>query len=138
MAYKTPRVSEGALCDDRLPGLSIRLDSPAWFAWLEAPTNVCFTYALFNRAQGYIDGFVTVRKETRRRGQTYWTAYRRQGKRLCKVYLGRAPAVTAARLAAAAARLHPRDGPVAAQWPPSGRRVGWSPGHSRPGCQPDA
>jgi hypothetical protein len=113
MSYKTPRVSEGVLLDDQTPGPSIPLDSPAWFAWLEVPTNVCFTYTLFNRAQGYIDGFVTVRKETRRRGHTYWTAYRRQGKRLGKVYLGRAPAVTAARLAAAAARLHPRDGPVA-------------------------
>ena len=112
MAYKTPNVSEGRLWDDRLPGTNIVVDSPAWFAWLAAPTTVCFAYALFNRAQGYIDGFVTVRKETRQRGGAYWTAYRRQGKRLCKVYLGPSTAVTAARLEAAAARLKARDSPV--------------------------
>lgn len=113
MAYRTPRVSDGVLCDERLPGSSIPLDSAAWFTWLEAPTNGCFSYALFNRTQGYIDAFVTVRKETRQRGKTYWIAYHRQGQRLAKVYLGPTTAVTAARLAAAAARLHPRDGPVA-------------------------
>jgi len=112
MAYATPRVSAGVLCDDRITGPSIKLDSPAWFAWLATPANVCFTYALVNRTKGYIDGFVTVRKEARPRGNGYWTAYRRQGKRLRKVYLGPSAAVTLARLEAAVARLHARDGPV--------------------------
>ena len=112
MAYATPRVSAGYLCDDRAAGLTIQLDSPAWFAWLATPANVCFNYALVNRTKGYIDGYVTVRKEARQRGSGYWTAYRRQGKRLRKVYLGPSAAVTLARLEAAVTRLHARDGPA--------------------------
>ena len=112
MAYATPRVSAGYLCDDRAAGLTIKLDSPAWFAWLATPANVCFNYALVNRTKGYIDGYVTVRKEARQRGSGYWTAYRRQGKRLRKVYLGPSAAVTLARLEAAVTRLHARDGPA--------------------------
>lgn len=112
MAYKTPRVSDGVLLDDQTPGPCISLDSPAWFAWLEAPTNVCFSYALFNPKMGYIDGFVTVRKERRQRGGVYWTAYRRQGYRLCKVYLGPSTAVTKTRLEQVATHLRARDGPL--------------------------
>lgn len=112
MAYKTPRVSDGVLLDDQTPGPSIPLDSPAWFAWLEVPTNVCFSYALFNRRMGYIDGFVTVRKERRQRGGAYWTAYRRQGHHLRKIYLGPSTAVTKARLEQVATHLNARDGPV--------------------------
>ena len=52
MAYKTPRVSDGGLCDDRSPQSWIPLDSPAWFAWLAAPDNVCFTYALLSHRLG--------------------------------------------------------------------------------------
>jgi hypothetical protein len=103
MAYKTPRVSDGVLCDDRIPASYIPLDSPAWFAWLEAPTNSCFTYALFSRRLGYIFGFITVRKERRQRGGVYWSGYRRQGHRLRKHYLGRSADLTQARLAQAAA-----------------------------------
>ena len=103
MAYKTPRDSDGGLCDDRSPESWIPLDSPAWFAWLEAPDNVCFTYALFSRRLGYIYGFITVRKERRQRGGVYWSGYRRQGRRLRKHYLGRSAELTQARLAQAAA-----------------------------------
>lgn len=105
MAYKTPRVSDGMLWDDRMLGPCIPLDSPAWFAWLEAPTTVCFTYALFNRRLGYIVGFITVRKETRQRGGVYWSGYRRQGYRLRKRYLGRSAVLTQARLAQVAASI---------------------------------
>jgi hypothetical protein len=111
MAFKTPRVSDGVLCDDHIPGSCIPLDSPDWFAWLEAPTSASFSYALFNRKQGYIDGFMTVRKERRQRGGTYWSVYRRQGHRLRKVYLGSSSALTQARLEEVAAYLHARDGP---------------------------
>jgi hypothetical protein len=58
---------------------TIHLDSPQWFAWLEAPENDAFSYALHNHAKGYIDGFMTVRKERRQRGGAYWSAYRRRG-----------------------------------------------------------
>ena len=90
---------------------SILLDSPQWFAWLEAPENDAFSYALHNHAQGYIDGFMTVRKERRLRGGAYWSAYRRQGRRLRKIYLGPSASVTEARLRQVAARLYAGEDP---------------------------
>jgi len=85
---------------------TIHLDSPQWFAWLEAPENDAFSYALHNHAKGYIDGFMTVRKERRQRGGAYWSAYRRQGCRLRKLYLGPSASVTEARLRQVAACLY--------------------------------
>ena len=113
MAHKIPEVSDGRLWGDQLPGGgSIPLDSPQWFAWLEAPTTTSFAYALLNHQQGYIDGFMTVRKERRQRGASYWSAYRRAGLRVRKIYLGRSLLLTQARLAAVATRLQARDGPL--------------------------
>lgn len=43
---------------------------------------------------------MTVRKERRQRGGMYWTAYRRQGRRLRKIYLGPSHILTQARLEA--------------------------------------
>jgi hypothetical protein len=86
--------------------VSIRLDSPGWFAWLDDPATTCFSYAHFNRRAGYIDGFMTVRKERRQRGGAYWTVYRRRHKRLYKVYVGASAALTRARLEQIAADLH--------------------------------
>src|SRR5579884_3068524 len=83
----------------------IRLDTPVWFAWLEAPTTTSFAYPVHDTAHGYIDSFLTVRKERRQRGGAYWTAYRHVGGRLRKVYLGRSAAVTNERLRAIAATL---------------------------------
>jgi LuxR family maltose regulon positive regulatory protein len=108
MADRTPRVSSGLLCDDRTPRPSIKLDSRDWFAWLEAPENCAFSYALVNHTKGYIDGFMTVRKERRQRGGAYWTAYRRHGRRVRKIYLGPSASLTEARLVAVAARLYDR------------------------------
>ena len=88
---------------------TIRLDSPQWFAWLEAPENDTFSYALHNHAKGYIDGFMTVRKERRQRGGLYWSAYRRQGRRLRKLYLGTSASLTADCLRQAAARLYANE-----------------------------
>ena len=113
IVHKIPEVSDGRLWGDHLPGGgSIPLDSPQWFTWLEAPTTTSFAYALLNHQQGYIDGFMTVRKERRQRGASYWFAYRRAGSRVRKLYLGRSLRLTQAHLAAAATRLHARDGPV--------------------------
>jgi LuxR family maltose regulon positive regulatory protein len=105
MSRSTPTVSAGSLYDPAAPAPGIRLDGPAWPTWLEAPTTTRFAYPLFDPAVGYIVGFMTVRKERRRRGGAYWTAYRRAGGRLRKVYLGRAAAVTPARLEAIAQAL---------------------------------
>ena len=83
----------------------IRLDTPAWFAWLAAPATTSFSYPVDNPAQGYIEGFMTVRKERRVRGGVYWTAYWHVQRRLHKVYLGRTETLTDARLQDVAAAL---------------------------------
>jgi len=111
MAYKIPTVSEGELWDGQTPGSYIRLDSPQWFTWLESPTTTRFSYALFNRSQGYFDGFMTARKECRQRGAAYWSVYRRQGDRLRKVYLGPSSALTQDRLGQVATLLHTPEPP---------------------------
>jgi hypothetical protein len=78
----------------------VQLDTPAWFVWLDDPATTSFAYPVYNHARGYIEGFMTVRKERRARGGASWTAYWRVDGRLRKVYLGAATAVTAARLRA--------------------------------------
>jgi LuxR family maltose regulon positive regulatory protein len=85
-------------------GGGIRLDSAAWFAWLEAAQSVSFSYPILDRRAGWIGGSITVRKERRVRGGQYWVAYRRHSGRVRKVYLGRSSQVTSARLAAVAAQ----------------------------------
>ncbi len=102
MSRSTPTVADGVLFDPARPDRLIRLDSPAWRTWLEAPTTTRFAYPLVDPALGYSLGVMTVRKERRQRGGCYWLAYRRVGGRLCKVYLGGTPAVTAPRLQAIA------------------------------------
>jgi LuxR family maltose regulon positive regulatory protein len=102
MAAKTPSVSNDRLYDPAQPGASIRLDTPAWAAWLDAPTTTSFSYPLYNHTRGYIEGVMTVRKERRARGGAYWSAYRRYHGTLRRVYLGRSPCVTHARLQAIA------------------------------------
>jgi hypothetical protein len=123
MTHKTATVTEARRYDKAEPYYEvtldcawphtrrIHLDSPQWFAWLEAPENHAFSYALMNHAEGYIDGFMTVRKERRQRGGVYWSAYRRQGRRLRKIYLGPAASVTQTRLREVAARLYAGDDP---------------------------
>ncbi|NTW97461.1 MAG: hypothetical protein HGB28_02815 [Oscillochloris sp.] len=103
-------VSEQWVYGPGLPEAGLRLDRPAWFAWLDAATTTSFSYPLFDRQCGYIIGFMTVRKEQRQRGGSYWTAYRRQGRQLRKIYLGPAQRLTQARLEAVVATLL-REGP---------------------------
>lgn len=110
MAKDIPVVSNAILLDSGPDSPLISLDTPEWFAWLDAPITTRFSYALHNRSQGYIDGFMTVRKEKRQRGGAYWTVYRRCGGRLRKVYLGPSAALTIDRLEEVAIRL--RDPPA--------------------------
>ena len=98
-------VGAPSLFDPARPDHSIQLDSAAWFTWLDAPETTRFTYALADPTLGYIVGWMTVRKERRQRGGSYWTAYRRAGRRVRKVYLGNARQVTRARLMEAAEQL---------------------------------
>ena len=110
MSAKTPTVAltnwpvrnAGWLGECQQATCAIRLDSPAWFAWLEEAGVTRFAYPIFDPERGYITGYMTVRKERRQRGQGYWTVYRRCGRQLRKVYVGRSPAVTEARLQAIA------------------------------------
>ena len=110
MAKDIPVVSNAVLVDPGSASPRISLDTPEWFAWLDAPVTTRFSYALHNRTQGYIDGFMTVRKEKRQRGGVYWTVYRRCGRRLHKVYVGPSAALTLGRLEEVAIRL--RDPPA--------------------------
>jgi hypothetical protein len=105
MSTKLPRVAGGRLYDGTAGGSSVGLDSPRWFAWLEAETTRRFSYELFDPGCGYIVGFMTVGKERRERGGSYWSVFRREGKRVRKIYLGGSQSLTQARLAAVAERL---------------------------------
>jgi hypothetical protein len=98
VSAKTPSVSNDRLYDPVQPHTSIALDTPAWTAWLEAPTTTSFSYPLYNPKRGYIEGFMTVRKERRQRGGCYWSVYRRCRGTLRRVYLGPSTALTQARL----------------------------------------
>jgi hypothetical protein len=103
MRTKTPTVWEDMWRGTMTLDGGLRLDTPAWFTWLEDATTHSFAYPIYNAAQGYIEAFLTVRKERRQRGTAYWTAYSHVGGRLRKAYVGRSPAVTDARLRAIAA-----------------------------------
>ena len=86
-------------------GEPIVLDTPEWKAWLEQPASSSFAYPIYDEQAGYIQGFMTVRKERRVRGGEYWVAYRRCGERLHKIYLGRAAQLSQERLAQVAERF---------------------------------
>jgi len=111
MSATTPRVwvlawEDRAYIDGPQPGNArVWLDTPAWAAWLDAATTTRFAYPIVDPARGYIVALMTVRKERRVRGGAYWTAYRRAGGHLRKVYVGGAAAVTHARLRALAHTL---------------------------------
>jgi len=105
MGAKTATVAGDRIYGSALPGGGLRLDTPAWFVWLDAATTTGFAYPLFDPACGYTVGVMTVRPEARQRGGRYWSVYRRQGPQLRKRYLGRSHVVTAQRLAAVAATL---------------------------------
>ena len=105
MSEKTPRVWGHYLEDPAQPRSAIQLDTDAWRQWLEAPSTTRFSYPLFDPSVGYIVGFMTVRKERRQRGGSYWSVYRREAGRVRKVYVGRAANVTTARLAGIARTL---------------------------------
>lgn len=102
---KPPVVSEQWVYGPGLPTGGLRLDCPGWFVWLEAVTTTSFSYPLFDQERGYISGFMTVRKERRQRGGSYWTVYHRQGQQLRKLYLGSSSRLTKARLEAVANTL---------------------------------
>ena len=113
MTKRRPLVEQDYLDVPGSPGRTIRLESPAWWAWLADATTTSFRYGVFDPARGYRIGFVTVRKETRQRGGQYWVAFRRMNGRLQKRYLGARERLTAACLAAVVATLWVGTPPVA-------------------------
>jgi LuxR family transcriptional regulator, maltose regulon positive regulatory protein len=105
MRTKTPTVWQDPWRGTATLDGGLQLDTPAWFAWLEEATTRSFAYPIDNAAQGYIEAFLTVRKEQRQRGSAYWTAYSHVGGQMRKAYVGRSSAVTDAHLRAIAAAL---------------------------------
>jgi len=105
MTKDIPIVCKAILDDPHTAGPRIQLDTPQWFAWLDLPNNKRFSYALYNHQQGYIDGFMTVRKEKRQRGGHYWSVYRRRHHQLRKIYAGASSALTLNKLEEIATRL---------------------------------
>jgi hypothetical protein len=103
MGTRAPLVWEDAYTGEAWLETGLRLDTPAWSVWLNDPATTSFSYPVYNPAHGYVEGYMTVRKERRPRGRVYWTAYWRVGGRLCKVYLAPATTVTSARLRAVGA-----------------------------------
>jgi hypothetical protein len=78
-------------------GAAIRLDSPAWFAWLQTADRFCFS------SQHHAYRF-TARKE-KRRGHCYWYAYMKNASKLHNIYLGKSEHLTLAHLEQAALKL---------------------------------
>ncbi|MDQ5853535.1 MAG: hypothetical protein M3380_15970, partial [Chloroflexota bacterium] len=77
---------------------SLVVGTASWYAWLAGATTFAFVGN---------QGMFTARNErpSNRRGSTYWYAYRKQGRQLRKVYLGKPEDLTLERLNAAAALL---------------------------------
>jgi LuxR family transcriptional regulator, maltose regulon positive regulatory protein len=99
MARRIPLVTAEGLRVLEPPGEpTITVDSPGWAAWLRDPATRSFSF----RGSS---GTFTARKERRSGGAEYWSAYRKRGGKLRKVYLGKAEKLTLARLEDAATML---------------------------------
>jgi len=86
--FGTPWIRNNLLkCPDQPP---IRLDTPAWFAWLETISLFCYQPPDWPVR-------VTLRKEKRRQ-QFYWYAYLKKQGKLHNMYIGKTETLTAARL----------------------------------------
>src|SRR5690348_8326354 len=127
MSTQTPRIWTDPLAAraylDTPTGGHVPLDTPTWFAWLDAPTTSSFAYPIYDAACGYSVGVMTVRKERRQRGGCYWSAYRRRHGRLCKVYLGASDVLTRQRLEAVAFTFLQGAAPSPPPTPPPGNAM---------------
>src|SRR5215210_7081002 len=100
MTRRIPQVVDGVLRAREPVGTrEIAVDSPDWFAWLDEHATHSFSF------QGW-SGTLTARKEHRTGGDAgYWSAYRKEGGKLCKTYLGKTASLSLERLNGAAAHL---------------------------------
>ena len=96
MSARTPQVWDEYVEDPQQPGQRVWLDRPGWVEWLDAATTRSFRYPVFDARVGYIVGFMTVRKERRKRGGQYWIAYRRCQGQVRRAYLGASRQLTRA------------------------------------------
>ncbi len=80
--------------------LRMQHEESAWFAWLAQGSSFAFE----GRTPA---GCCLLHQETKQRGTGYWYAYQRSGKKLRKKYVGKAAAVTLARLEEVAHSLPP-------------------------------
>ena len=88
MARTTPQVRNGVLVYHGETQLeTVPVGSAAWRRWLDDARTTTF------RVNHPLGSF-TARKEQRQRGGSYWYAYRKQGGRRHKGYLGRAEELT--------------------------------------------
>lgn len=92
----TPWVRDGQVITSS--GRRLRLDSPAWFAWLDTVPSFCYS------SRDPLWWRLTVRREKRRR-QTYWYGYAKSDAKLHNVYLGKTAQLTQARLEQACREL---------------------------------
>jgi LuxR family maltose regulon positive regulatory protein len=74
----------------------LRSEDEQWYSWLAACSSFAF--------QGKY-GHLTLRRETRARGEGYWYAYRCRGRQTFKRYAGRTSTLTIARLESIASAL---------------------------------
>ena len=99
MARRIPHVADGYFMRKDHPERRISRSTRPWAEWLEDRATRSFSF------EGP-SGTFTARKE-RRSGsdEEYWSAYRKRGGKLRKVYLGKAEKLTLARLEKAATEL---------------------------------
>jgi ATP/maltotriose-dependent transcriptional regulator MalT len=91
MAHATPQVHNGLLTlHTASPPLSIDIESPAWWQWLDGDGTSTFRYLTGQ-------GRFTARRESKSGGH-YWYAYRRHQGKLRKAYLGKSNELTLARM----------------------------------------
>ncbi|QBD83268.1 hypothetical protein EPA93_47825 [Ktedonosporobacter rubrisoli] len=91
---------------------SLAEDNEQWFSWLNPLTSFTFLGQF---------GRLTLRKEKRARGESYWYAYRSQGHKTIKKYIGRSTDLTPGRLEATAQAIAKAQvsSPSTASAPPS-------------------
>jgi ATP/maltotriose-dependent transcriptional regulator MalT len=111
MTRRIPQVADGALhVLEPSGGPEITVGSSSWVDWLTDPATRSFSFRSPR-------GRYTARKEHRARGGDYWVAYRKQGGKLHKTYLGRAGDLTLVRLEDVAAVMADPGGEVMANSP---------------------
>lgn len=94
--HNMPWVRNGQLITEA--NRHVRLDTPAWFAWLETVPAFCYS-------SEHAAWRLTARRE-KRRHQSYWYGYTKTDAKLHNIYLGKTEYLTQAHLEAACRHLY--------------------------------